>query len=610
MYEAGIVKRRLSPWSLRRQLRIRARTTLAIALLLVARSIVLLAIPWPLKLIVDTVIYQKPLWHWLAPYLPDAMTDRVGLLNVLGVSLLVLGAAENALSYHGDRLLLIAGQSAVFQLRSKLFAHLQGLSLSFHRRQRIGDLMSRLGGDINTLQSLVLTVGAGIFAHLLTLLGMAAVLLVIDWHYALVVMAAVPPLLWLTKSYSKRVKASLRRARRKESEVWSMVQEILGAIQVVQAYRREDAEKARFSNRVEESLGATLEATSLQLQLPRIVGFVFSAVTAVTLWFGAMEVLKGLITAGELLVFLAYLRGMATPVRQLAKMVSSIGKAEVAGERIAELLAETTEVREKENALHPDACGGYLEFRSVCFAYGPEKPILTDVSFHLPAGRIVALVGSTGAGKSTIASLIPRFYDPTRGQILLDGIDLRELSLEFLRGNVALVAQEPLLLSGTVWENIAFGRLHADRDAVIAAAKSSGVHDLITSLPSGYDTVIGERGATLSGGQRQAISFARAMLRDVPIVVLDEPTSGLDAVTEFRLGEALRRLTAGRSTLVIAHRLTTIAAADEILVVDCGHIVQRGTHEQLLGQAGRYRELWQRGGNMLRSKAAIEHGLA
>ena len=603
-------KRRLSLWSLRRQLQFRARTTFAIASLLVTRSIVVLAIPWPLKLIVDTVIYRKPLWHWLAPYLPDAMTDPVGLLNVLGLSLLALGAAENALSYHGDRLLLIAGQSAVFQLRSKLFAHLQGLSLSFHRSHRTGDLMSRLGGDIDTLQSFVLTVGAGIFAHLLTLLGMATVLLAIDWRYALLVIATVPPLLWLTKSYSKRVKASLRRARRKESEIWSMVQEMLGAIQVVQAYRREATEEARFTNRVEESLGVTLEATSLQLQLPRLVGSVFSAATAVTLWFGAMEALKGLITAGELLVFLAYLRGMATPVRQLAKMVSSIGKAEVAGERIAELLTERTEVREKENALHPHACRGDLEFRAVTFAYGPEKRTLTEVSFRISAGRMVALVGPTGAGKSTIASLIPRFYDPTGGQILLDGVDLRELSLEFLRGNVALVTQEPLLLSGTVWENIAFGRLHADREAAIAAADASGVHDLIASLSSGYDTVIGERGATLSGGQRQAVSFARAMLRDVPIVVLDEPTSGLDAVTEFRLGEALRRLTAGRSTLVIAHRLTTIAAADEILVVDDGHIVQRGTHEQLLSRAGPYRELWRRGGNMLRSDALIENGLA
>jgi len=609
MHETGLSKRQLSLWSLRRQLRFRVRTTLAIALLLIGRSIVVLAIPWPLKLIVDTVIYQKPLWHWIAPYLPDAMTNRVGLLNVLGLSLLALGAAENALSYHGDRLLLIAGQSAVFQLRSKLFAHLQGLSLSFHRRQRTGDLMSRLGGDISTLQSFVLTVGAGIFAHLLTLLGMAAVLLVIDWRYALVVIAAVPPLLWLTKSYSKRVKASLRRARQKESEIWSLVQEILGAIQVVQAYRREAAEEARFTNRVEESLGVTLEATSLQLQLPRLVGFAFSAATAATLWFGAMEVLNGLITAGELLVFLAYLRGMATPVRQLAKMVSSISKAEVAGERIAELLAETTEVREKENALHPQACGGHLEFRSVSFAYGPERPILTDVSFRLAVGRMVALVGPTGAGKSTIASLIPRFYDPTRGQVLLDGVDLRELSLEFLRGNVALVTQEPLLLSGTVWENIAFGRHDADREAAIGAAEASGVHDLIANLSSGYDTVIGERGATLSGGQRQAISVARAMLRDVPIVVLDEPTSGLDAVTEFRLGEALRQLTTGRSTLVIAHRLTTIAVADEILVMDGGHIVQRGTHEQLLSHPGRYCELWQRGGNMLRSKAFIENGV-
>jgi ATP-binding cassette subfamily B protein/subfamily B ATP-binding cassette protein MsbA len=583
-------------------------TVLAIVLVLVARSVVLLIIPWPLKLIIDSVITHKPLWHWLAPFLPDPAAGRLRLLNVLGISLLVLGAAENALSYHGDRLLLIAGQHAVFQLRIKVFAHLQRLSLAFHRRQRIGDLMSKLGGDINTLQDFVVNVGSGVFAHLLTVVGMAAVLLEIDWRYAIVVMVSVPPLLWVTQTYATRVKASLRRARKKESEVWSMVQEILGAIHVVQAYGREAAEEQRFTERVEESLRVTLEATSLQLQLPRIVGSVFATATAVTLWFGAVEALKGLITAGELLVFLAYLRGMAAPVRQMAKTVSSIGKAEVAGERIAELLAQTTEVREAEHPQSPAVCTGGLEFRSVCFGYSPDREILTDLSFRIPAGRTVALVGPTGAGKSTIASLIPRFYDPTRGQILLDGVDVRELSLACLRSHVALVTQEPVLLSGPIWQNIAYGRPHADRAAAIAAAQAVGIHDLIQALPAGYDTVIGERGATLSGGQRQFIAVARAMVRNAPIVILDEPTSSLDAVTEFRLGAALRRLTAGRTTLVIAHRLTTIAAADVIFVIDAGRMVQEGTHGQLLREGGRYAEFWHQGGNVLRGALAREGG--
>src|SRR5262249_15940021 len=288
---------------------------------------------------------------------------------------------------------------------------------------------------------------------------------------------------------------------------------------------------------VEGRGGFRVEASSLEVELPRLVGFVFAAGTAAALWLGAIEVLRGAISAGEMLVCLAYLRGMATPIRQMAKTVSSVGKAEVSAERIAELLAETTDVEEAPDAISPGSCAGELEFRSVYFAYGSDREVLTDASFHLHGGKIVALVGATGAGKSTIASLIPRFHDPKRGQTLLDGIDLRRLSLAFLRSQIALVTQEPILFSGTVWENIAYGRLGAERNAAIAAARATGVHDLIAQLPAGYDTLIGERGATLSGGQRQYISFARAMLRDAPIIILDEPTSGLDAVAEFRLGQ-------------------------------------------------------------------------
>jgi len=583
-----------SLWSLRRYVTFQPRAVLLIAAVLIARSAVLLVIPWPLKLIVDSVIYHKHVWNWLAPWVPDPITHPLRLLNVLGGAMLVLGAAENALAYHGDRLLLIAGQTAVFQLRRTVFAHLERLSLAFHRRQRIGDLMSRLGGDINTLQDFVVNVGAGVFAHLLTVLGMTAILVTLDWRYALVVVASIPPLLWVTQRYSRNVKAALRRARKKESEVWSLVQEVLGAMHIVQAFGREAVEEQRFSRRVEESLAVTLEATTLQLQLPRVVGSVFAVATAFTLWFGTTEVLKGVITAGELLVFLAYLRGMATPVRQIARMVSSIGKAQVAGERIADLLAESTDVREVEHPLVPRSCHGEIEFRGVWFGYAPDRDILIDLSLRIRPGQSVALVGPTGAGKSTIANLVPRFYDPTRGQILLDGHDLRELSLGFVREHVAVVTQEPLLFSGLVWENIAYGRLNAGRADAIAAAEAVGVHEVMLGLAYGYDTHIGERGATLSGGQRQCIAAARALLRDAPLVILDEPTSSLDAVTEFRLALALKRLTSGRTTLIIAHRLETIAEVDLIYVIDEGRIVQCGTHGQLLRQGGRYAEFWWR----------------
>ncbi len=584
-----------SLWSLRRHVSFPAQAVFLIAIVLVTRSFVLLVTPWPLKLIIDSVIYQKPLWHWLSPWVPDPLTHRMRLLNVLGLAMLGLGAAENALAYQGDRLLLMTGQKAVFQLRRVLFGHLERLSLSFHRRQRIGDLMSRLGGDINALQDFVVNVGAGVFAHLFTIGGMAMILITLDWRYAFVVVASVPPLLWVTQRYSRNVKAALRRARKKESEVWSMVQEVLSAIHVVQAYTREGIEERRFAERVEDSLAITLEATSLQLQLPRLVGSVFAVATALTLWFGAMEVLKGVITAGELLVFLAYLRGMATPVRQIARTVSSVGKAEVAGERIADLLAETNDIQETSHPRVLTACRGDLEFRGVSFGYMPGCLVVKDLWCRIPAGQTVALVGPTGAGKSTIASLVPRFYDPNRGQVLLDGVDIREFSLDSLRRHIALVTQEPILFSGPVWRNIAYGRPQADRAAAIAAARAVGVDDVIQSLPGGYDTEIGERGATVSGGQRQCIAAARAMLRNASVVILDEPTSSLDTVTEFWVAEALKRLTVGRTTLMIAHRLTTIAAADTIYVIDGGRIVEQGSHEQLLGQGGHYATFWHKG---------------
>ena len=584
-------------WSLARHLRFGKSTVAIVIFLLLLRSFVLLMIPWPLKLIIDSVIYQKPLVAWLAPILSDPITARGTLLNELGILMLFLGVAENALAYHGDRLLLAAGQQAILNLRSALFAHVEGLSLSFHLRQKIGDLMAKLGGDIQSIQDFVLNVGVGLFAHFLTIFGMAVILLKIDWRYALLVLLTAPVLFVVTQNFSRRARLSLRVARQKESEVWSLVQEILTAIPIVQAYGREGYEQERFRTRASDSLGAALEAGKMQLQLPRLVGSVFAAATAATLWFGAGRVIGGSITAGELLIFLAYLRGMATPIRQLAKNVNSFGKAAVAAERLVELFAETGDVAESRNPVILATCRGELEFRSVYFGYRGEQIILRDISFRIAPGQTAAVVGATGAGKSTIARLILRFHDPSQGDVLLDGASLKDISIASLRAHIALVSQEPILFSGTVWENIAYGQEGTDRQQAINAARAVGVHDLIEQLPCGYDTVVGERGATLSGGQRQCISIARAMLRNAPIVILDEPTASLDAISEHHVAQAIIRLTQGRTTLIIAHRLRTIASADLILVLHGGRIVQTGTHEGLLRCSGRYADLWRRHGD-------------
>jgi ATP-binding cassette subfamily B protein/subfamily B ATP-binding cassette protein MsbA len=355
---------------------------------------------------------------------------------------------------------------------------------------------------------------------------------------------------------------------------------------------REQHEEERFSRLADTNLASNLEANAIQAQFGPALSLVIAGTTALIVWYGAMSVIGGSITAGEMLVFLAYLNGMATPARQLAKTGRVFGRSLVALDRIGECHAESPSVVEPPDAVAPRKCTGILEFQNVSFGYGSDAPILSQISFTLQPGRSLALVGETGSGKSTIANLIPRFYDPAHGRILIDGRDIRTLPLAFLRRQIGIVLQEPLLFRGAVWENIAYGREGASRAQAIAAARDVGIDDVLERLPGGFDAPVGERGLTLSGGQRQCVAIARAMLCDARIVILDEPSSSLDAATERRLMRALTRLCTNRSALVIAHRLETVVNSDLILVLDEGRIVERGTHEELLTTGRHYPKFW------------------
>jgi ATP-binding cassette subfamily B protein/subfamily B ATP-binding cassette protein MsbA len=563
----------------------------AAALSMIARAGILVLLPWPLKFILDNVILGRPLPHWAAELIPPVLAHGAPLLDTMSITLLVLGFADTTLDYLGNRLFLTVGQRIVLAIRCDMFAHLLALPPAFHRRRRAGELMSRLGQDIPRVQEFVSILGATLLPNALTLVGIIVVMAAVDFEYALFALVMAPLLILISRRWSGLLRTNLRRVRALDGELWAAAQEMLSAVQLVQASGRQRHEQDGFANKAGASLDASLHASRIQAQFTPLVNLVIATGGGIITWYGAVRVIEGSITAGDLLVFLAYLRGLVTPARQVAKAAPVLGRTAIALERIRDLFAERASVAERPGAIAPSHCAGWLEFRNVSFGYDAGASTLTDVSFRLERGRTIALVGPIGSGKSTIAALATRFIDPTAGEILLDGRPLPDLPLTYVRRNITLLSQEPLLLHGTVWENITYARPGADRDAAMRAAAEAGVDEIIAALSGGYDHPVVERGATLSGGQRQCIAIARATLADSPIVILDEPTSSLDATTERRIMAALERLTETRAAIIIAHRLDTIRSADQIIVLDRGRVVQSGTHRVLVGSPGLYATL-------------------
>lgn len=556
------------------------------------RAGVLLLLPWPLKFIIDSVILGRPLEGWIAGVLPNPLTHRLELLHVLGIAILVLGLLEAGLAYLGNRLLLDAAQRIGYTVRREFFAHLLRLPQAFHRGRLSGEIVGRIGGDINAVQQFVTAVGIDLVPQLLTICGILAVMLVMNWRYGLLTLAVAPVLSGIARHFATKIRIATRLTRRREGAQSGATQEVLGNVQLVQACARETYEERRFAERAATVLEAALRGNKAQAGFGPAMNLAIAVATGCIVWYGAALVLRGVLSAGDLLVFLAYLRAIAAPARQLAKAGRVFGRAAVAIERIDEYRRERTPICESKRAVTPQECTGRIEFRDVSFSYGNDHQAVSNVSFELEPGTTVALVGSTGAGKSTIAGLAVRFQDPHSGSIRLDGRDLRGLSLRFLRTRVALIPQEPLLFHAPMWANIAYGCEGANRDDAIAAAKAAGVHEVIASLPGGFDLMVGERGATLSGGQRQCVAVARALLSDAAALILDEPSSSVDPVTEQHLMCALRNLGKNRAVLLIAHRLSTVVAADTILVLERGRIVQRGRHDDLLAAEGTYVDLW------------------
>jgi ATP-binding cassette, subfamily B, bacterial len=547
--------------------------------------------PWPLKLVLDSLLQSKPPPAWMARMIGWVGHDQLAILNFAVASVAVIAVVGALSSYLEKTLTTGVGQQVMHDLRGTLYHHIHRLSLAEHDEKRTGDLIGRVTSDIEAIQEFVTTALLGMLASVLTLVGIVTVMFFLDWRFTLISLSIAPPLFGVVYYFTRRIKKASREVRKKESELVSIVEEVFSSIRVVKAFARERFEEQRFERQSLENVEVTLRARSIKMKLSPAVEIIVAVGTCLVLGYGARLVLNGELTAGALVVFLLYLGKMYKPMRDLSKMTDTVSKASVGFERVREVLEADAGMRDRRGARRARPFKGRIEFDRVCFGYQPGQEILKDVSFEIEPGQIAAFVGPTGSGKSTIISLVARFYDPTSGEVRIDGTDLRAYTMKSLRQQVSFVLQETLLFHAPLWQNVAYGRPEATRDEIIRAATLANAHEFIEAMPDGYDTMVGERGVTLSGGQRQRIAIARAVVRDTPILVLDEPTSGLDAASEQAVFEALDRLMKGKTCIVIAHHLATIRRAQVIFVVKDHTLVERGTHEQLLAAGGFYAEL-------------------
>ncbi|HTB13318.1 MAG TPA: ABC transporter ATP-binding protein [Bryobacteraceae bacterium] len=550
--------------------------------------------PWPLKLVFDDILKPKANLSRINTLLHSiAGDDKLLILKIAAISALAIAILGAVFSYIEKSCTTTVGQWVMHDLRRTLYAHIQRLSLSFHDESQTGDLISRVTSDIDTVQSFVTSGLLSVSVDIMTLVGMVVIMFCMNWRFTLIALSIAPVLFAVVFRYTRLIRKSSREVRKKEGQIVSIVQEVLTSIRVVKAFAREDYEQKRLEEESLESVEIALRARALKSRLAPIVEIIVGIGTSLVLWFGARMVLNGALEAGSLIIFIWYLGKMYKPMQDLSKMTDTYAKAAVGYERIQEVLQSDREVRDLPGARRAGRLRGELEFDHVTFGYEPGQPVLKDMSFKIEAGTVAALVGPTGAGKSTIISLIPRFYDPDSGVVKIDGKDVRLFQQKSIRDQVSFVLQETVLFHAPVWRNIAYGKPGASRQEILRAAQLANAHEFIEKMPEGYDTMIGERGVTLSGGQRQRIAIARAVIRDTPILILDEPSSGLDAASEQLVFEALDRLMEGKTSVVIAHRLATIQRANRIFVVKDGMIVESGTHESLMKEAGLYAELHQ-----------------
>jgi ABC-type multidrug transport system fused ATPase/permease subunit len=552
-----------------------------------------LAAPWPLKLVIDDALGTHRLPHWLAwaHEYGGFGKHTLGVALFAGVATLAIAAVGALATYVDNYYTTSVGQWVANDLRIRIYQHLHRLSLRYYDRAKVGALVSTMTSDVATIQDFASSSTLDIVIDLITIVFMVGLMFCLDWDFTLIAVAFAPVLLVFVFHFKKAVKEATRAVRVRQSEIVSVVQRGLGSIRVTKAFGRQDLEMASLEAVSHATVAAALRARRIKSLMSPVVSIVVAICTGIVLWKGTSLIIAGTMTAGALTVYLAYLKKFFKPVKDLASMTSTIAQTTVALERIQAILSTDEVIKERADAIDPGRVRGAVTFDRVTFGYDHNEPVLDEVSFTIEPGQVVGIVGPTGSGKSTVLSLLPRFYDPLFGHVRIDGIDVADYKLQALRAQIGFVLQDTMLFRGTIRENIAYGRPEATDDEIVAAARIANAHEFVSRMRLGYHSMVGERGDTLSGGQRQRIAIARAVIRNAPILVLDEPTAALDTESEHLVIDALRRLMKGRTVIMIAHRLSTLIDADKIIVLKDGVVAEEGSHDGLIARGGVFADL-------------------